>query len=126
MTDHYESHLRTYGAVFLALCVFTVMSIMADVLHFANHNVTVAIVLAVAVAKALCVMMFFMHLKFERAWKYLLLAPTLILASAIPFALMPDVGMHYYTPDNPQLHEYETRNVEKGHGDEHHPPAEHH
>jgi hypothetical protein len=57
-------------------------------------------------------MMVFMHLKFERAWKYLLLAPTLILACTIPFALAPDIAFHYYTQDAPQVYEFEA-----GHGD---------
>jgi len=107
MSDHHESHLATYFSVFMVLCVCTVVSVVADVVHFAPHKVVVVIVMAVAVTKALCVMMYFMHLKFERAWKYLLLAPTIILATAIPFALAPDVGMHYYTVDVPQLHEFE-------------------
>jgi len=125
--DHHESHLATYFSVFMVLCVCTVISVVADVVHFAPHNVVVVVVMAVAVTKALCVMMYFMHLKFERAWKYLLLAPTIILASAIPFALASDVGMHYYTTDVPQIHEYE-RQAARG-ADGHDTPApggEHH
>ena len=60
------------------------------------------VVLAVATAKALFVMMYFMHLKFEGKWKYVLLAPTIVLAMAIPAALMPDIGSHYYDYDVPQ------------------------
>lgn len=104
--EHHDSHAATYFMVFLALCVFTALSVAADMAHLANKNVLRVIVLAIASAKALCVMLFFMHLKFERAWKYLLLVPTLILASALPFALMPDVGMPYYTPEAPQRKEY--------------------
>ncbi|MDX1967638.1 MAG: cytochrome C oxidase subunit IV family protein [Planctomycetaceae bacterium] len=104
--EHHESHGATYFVVFLALCVFTAMSVAADMVHMADKNVLRVIVLAIATAKALCVMLYFMHLKFERAWKYLLLAPTFILASALPFALAPDVGLHYYTPDVPQVKEY--------------------
>jgi cytochrome c oxidase subunit 4 len=59
-------------------------------------------VLAVAVAKAQFVMRYFMHLKFEGAWKYVLLLPTAILACGLPLALAPDIGLHYYTPDTPQ------------------------
>ncbi len=104
--DDNHSHAGTYLVVFIALCVFTGLSIIADVMHFSDRNVTRVLVLSIATAKALCVMLYFMHLKFERAWKYLLLAPTFILASALPFALAPDVGMHYYTPDVPQVQEY--------------------
>lgn len=133
MSDHEEnhSHAGTYFAVFIALCVFTGLSILADALHFSDKNVTRVLVLAVATAKALCVMMYFMHLKFERAWKYLLLIPTGILALALPFALFPDVGAHYYTPDVPQVREYAARQHadDVGHArddDGGHAPAEHH
>src|SRR5258708_23153201 len=65
------------------------------------------IVLAVACAKALFVMLYFMHLKFEGKWKFVLLAPTMVLAMAIPAALMPDIGSHYYDYEVPQLEPHE-------------------
>ena len=71
-----------------------------------EHNVKVVIciiVLAVACAKAMFVMLYFMHLKFEGKWKFVLLAPTIVLAMAIPAALMPDIGSHYYDYEVPQL-----------------------
>ncbi len=117
--------------IFAALCVFTLISIVADVIHIPNRALLVGIVLAVAVCKALCVLLIFMHLKFERAWKYLLLAPTLILACTIPFALTPDIGLHYYTPTAPQIYEYEAQQAAGGghgggHGDTHAPEKETH
>ncbi len=102
----HESHFATYFTVFLALCGLTGLSVVADLLHMADRNVLRVIVLSIATAKALCVMLFFMHLKFERAWKYLLLVPTLILATALPFALMPDIALPYYTPEVPPRREY--------------------
>jgi cytochrome c oxidase subunit 4 len=104
--DHHESHGALYFKVFLALCIFTAISVAADLVHLPSKVMLGAIVLAVAVAKALCVMMFFMHLKFERAWKYLLLGPTIIVAAALPVALRPDIGETYYTPDVQQLRDY--------------------
>ena len=53
---------------------------------------TLVLVLSVATAKALFVMMYFMHLKFEGRWKYVLLSPTVILAIGLPLALLPDIG----------------------------------
>lgn len=119
----YHSHGKLYFAVFAALCGFTLISIVADIVHI-PREVKAGVVLAVAVCKALCVMMIFMHLKFERAWKYLLLAPTLILAATIPFALTPDIGVHYYTPTAPQIREYEAQqaNGGGGHGGHAEPP----
>lgn len=104
--EHHESHGATYLTVFFALCIFTAISVAADYVQLKNKVLLGAIVLAVAVAKALCVMMYFMHLKFERAWKYLLLAPTVIIALALPVALRPDIGETYYVPDVQQLRDF--------------------
>ncbi|MEX0726945.1 MAG: cytochrome C oxidase subunit IV family protein [Planctomycetaceae bacterium] len=114
MSDHHNSHVN-YLAVFIALCVFTGISVLTDVIHIPNKAVLAVIVLAVASAKALCVMAFFMHLKFEGKWKYVLLAPTTILAIGLPLALLPDVGVHYYMIDVPQI---EAGESESGHSAE--------
>lgn len=119
----HHSHGKTYLMVFCALCVFTLMSILADAFHIPNKNVLRVIILTVATSKALCVMMYFMHLKFEGAWKYLLLAPTFILAFTIPFALAPDMGMSYYTRDVPQVYEQEAREARKAAEQDGHAPA---
>ena len=85
-----------YLMVFVALCVCTLISVATDLVHIPNRTVLAVVVLAVAVAKALFVMAYFMHLKFEGRWKFVLLAPTMILAFGLPLALLPDIGMHYY------------------------------
>jgi len=110
--DDHGSHHVNYLAVFFALCGFTALSVVFDVMSFENHAITIVLVMAVAVAKALCVMMFFMHLKFEGNWKFILLAPTTILAIGLPLALMPDVGVAYYTPTAPQKGEWGTEMAE--------------
>lgn len=96
-------HHVNYFAVFCALCVFTGLSVIFDVFDMFSKPVLVAAVLAVACAKAMCVMAFFMHLKFEGNWKYIILAPTTILAIGLMVALAPDNALHYYTPDVPQM-----------------------
>lgn len=103
MAHEHEAHHANYFMVFIALCILTGMSVVADVVHFDSKIVLIVIVLAVASAKALFVMTFFMHLKFEGKWKYVLLAPTVILAMGLPLALLPDIGVHYYTVDVPQM-----------------------
>lgn len=102
--DHGHGH-PNYFLVFAALCGFTLLSILADIVHL-PYGVKIVAVLFVATCKALSVMAFFMHLKFERAWKYVLLAPTTILALGLPLALTPDVAEHYYTQDVPQIDDY--------------------
>ena len=92
-----------YFAIFIALCVCTGISILLDL--FEVHSlrwVIVFLVLSVAVAKALFVLTYFMHLKFEGNWKFIILMPTTILAIGLMVALMPDIGLHYYTPNVPQ------------------------
>ncbi len=103
--DDHSNHHVNYLSVFFALCCFTALSVVFDVLKF-EKPVTIVLVLAVAIAKAMCVMMFFMHLKFEGNWKYVLLAPTTILAIGLPLALMPDIGVPYYTSTAPQAHSW--------------------
>lgn len=119
--EHQESHGGVYLVIFFVLCCLTAVSWVADLVHLPNRGLLVAIVLGVATAKALCVMMYFMHLKFERAWKYLLLAPTFVLAAGMMVALMPDIGMHYYTVDVPQVHEHEADLIQEAE----HPEAHH-
>lgn len=90
-----------YFGVFMALCVCTGLSVIFDVVEL-TPALLVFLVLAVAVAKAMFVMTYFMHLKFEGRWKFLILAPTSILAVGLMIALAPDMAMHYYTNEAPQ------------------------
>ncbi|MBY0587542.1 cytochrome C oxidase subunit IV family protein [bacterium] len=53
-------------------------------------------ILLVASAKALLVILFFMHWKYEKAWKYLLCVPTILLAIVAVLALLPDVAYETY------------------------------
>src|SRR5262249_19407864 len=66
-----------YLAIFIALCVCTLLSAIFDLLPM-NRRMIAVLVLAVAVAKSQYVMRYFMHLKFEGKWKYVLLLPTAI------------------------------------------------
>jgi cytochrome c oxidase subunit IV len=103
--EHTSGHHVKYFAVFIALCVLTLISVACDAVHFPVHKIRginpllAALVLSVATAKALFVMLNFMHLRFEGKWKLLLLSPTIILALGLPLALLPDIGVHYYTTD---------------------------
>jgi cytochrome c oxidase subunit 4 len=127
MSDDHHAHDASHGAayrnVFIALCVFTLVSVGADWFKSDTTRGKIilgAVVLAVATCKALCVMLYFMHLKFERAWKYLLLAPTLIIAAALPLSLRPDIGETYYTLDIQQQRDYPEHEASQNHGGGHH------
>jgi cytochrome c oxidase subunit 4 len=99
---HVDAHPRVpYFAIFIALCICTALSVIFDVVEI-TPLLLVFLVLAVAVAKALFVLTFFMHLKFEGRWKFIILAPTTILAIGLMIALAPDMALHYYTNIAPQ------------------------
>ncbi len=102
MARSHDTHHVNYLVIFGVLCFLTLVSVAADLVEFENKAVLIVVVLGVSSAKAMCVMAFFMHLKFEGNWKYLLLAPTAILAIGLPLALLPDIGLHYYLQTAPQ------------------------
>ena len=106
MPDEHTHHHVNYFRIFIFLCILTALSWFFDEMYarkiIESKAFIIAAVLAVALAKALFVMAYFMHLKFEGRWKFVLLAPTIILAIGIPLALLPDVGLHYYQVDIPQ------------------------
>jgi cytochrome c oxidase subunit IV len=117
-TAHEEHHPHVnYWMIFFALCLLTVVSWAAD--ELGKKGIVLAIVvLSVACFKATFVMLYFMHLKFEGKWKFVLLAPTMVLALAIPAALMPDIGSHYYDYQVPQLTEQPIDEGHAGHSSE--------
>lgn len=118
--EHHAPHVNSF-MIFLALCVCTAISVVFDVVPM-NRQIVAVLVLAVAVAKAQFVMRYFMHLKFEGRWKYVLLLPTAILACGLPLALAPDIAMHYYSKDP----ETSLTLDDAGHGAAAHGEAEHH
>ena len=117
-SDH-EHHAVNYTAIFALLCGCTLASIGFDWYKDDFSKPTlVMLILGVAMCKATFVLLYFMHIKFERAWKYVLLAPTAVLACALPFALAPDIAFHYYLVAAPQ------RDVKAAeHGGEHAAPG---
>lgn len=117
----HESHPHVnYFAIFIALCVCTALSVIFDVVHL-TPTLLVVLVLAVAVAKAMFVMTYFMHLKFEGKWKFIILMPTAILAVGLMVALAPDMAMKYYPSTAPQ--QGYPKHQPGGHGDAHAAPA---
>ena len=120
MADGQASHNVNYFMVFVALCICTLLSIIFDAVQINTKAVLIVLVLGVAVAKALFVMAYFMHLKFEGKWKFVLLAPTIILALGLPLALLPDVGLHYYEYIVPQAEDLSRAH---GGGDAHSTPT---
>ncbi len=102
--DH-EHHggLGLYIYVFFALCVLTGASFFtySAAWPFKGENqqwVGWTFMMAVSCTKAMLVIMFFMHVKYEKSWKYVLTVPTAMMAVFLVLMLIPDVGMrteHY-------------------------------
>ncbi|MGQ0634668.1 MAG: cytochrome C oxidase subunit IV family protein [Planctomycetaceae bacterium] len=116
-----------YWYIFYALCALTVASVIADWYGGTMGKVLLGlVVLTVACFKAMFVMLYFMHLKFEGHWKFVLLAPTLVLALTIIAALAPDIGLHYYDVQVPQVQAAaQAAAMHAADGDHGHAPAGH-
>ena len=85
-----------YIKVFLALCFLTTCSFLtySDLWPFhETPAVGWTFMMCVSCAKALLVMMFFMHLKYEADWKYVLTIPASIMSVFLVLALVPDIGL---------------------------------
>ena len=116
---HVQHEEPNYMNIFWALAVLTVIEV--GVVYLPASKLMIGFLLvALACTKAALVAMYFMHLKFERAWKYLLLAPTIIIAAALPVALRPDIGTQYYVQDVQQMHDYPEQQAANAHHDGHH------
>jgi cytochrome c oxidase subunit IV len=103
MSDHaqhaeHEHHGGNgiYIAIFLALCGLTTLSFLTYFDFWRNHvptEISRAFMMAVSCTKAMLVIMFFMHLKWEANWKWVLTVPASIMSALLIFALIPDVGL---------------------------------
>lgn len=93
---HGGHSLAKYVWVFLALCFLSSMSFLtySDLWPAALDSVAVKrlFMMAVSCAKALLVVLFFMHVKYEANWKYVLTIPASLMAVFLVLALVPDVG----------------------------------
>ena len=88
--------LGKYFAVFVALCVLTLASFTTYFDFWREHmppQVGWAFMMAVACTKAMLVILFFMHLKYEADWKYVLTIPAAMMAIFLAIMLIPDIGM---------------------------------
>jgi cytochrome c oxidase subunit 4 len=93
---HGHGGLGKYIAVFIALCALSTASFFTTSRHWPYHDqpsVGWAFMMAVSCTKALLVVLFFMHVKYEANWKYVLTIPASLMALFLGLALVPDIGM---------------------------------
>lgn len=93
---HGHGGVGKYLAVFVALCLLSSASFFTTSQHWPYHDqpsVGWAFMMAVSCIKALLVVLFFMHVKYEANWKYVLTIPASLMALLLGLALVPDIGM---------------------------------
>src|SRR5689334_25058049 len=98
--DHEAGHggVGKYIAVFFALCGLTLISYLVGnsaTLREKTPGIMWAMMMAVSGAKASLVILFFMHLKWEANWKYVLTVPASIMSIFLMLMLIPDIGLRY-------------------------------
>ena len=94
-TSHPEhrSHRTVFIVVFVMLCALTAMSFWIANSHLMDNPLTGWIaMMGVSVAKAFLVVTFFMHLWWEKRWKYVLTIPALLMGALLVILLIPDVA----------------------------------
>ena len=99
--EHSQSHVRIYLKVFVALLVFTILEYFyAKFASRFQFHIALLILglMSLAIIKAALVGMYFMHLKFEGRWVYLMLIPAGILALVFITALTPDIALQPGAP----------------------------
>jgi cytochrome c oxidase subunit 4 len=93
--EHGHAGVGKYIAVFIALCVLTAISFAvgnSQTLRENSPGTMWAMMMAVSCAKALLVILFFMHILWEANWKYVLTIPASMMSLFLLLMLIPDIG----------------------------------
>ncbi len=104
--DDHAEHGSTglYLSVFLALCALTTLSFLTYFPFWRDRvptEISRTFMMAVSCCKAMLVILFFMHLKWEASWKWVLTIPASLMAIFLMLVLVPDIGwrMRYASED---------------------------
>ena len=88
MSEHHVVSWRVYVAVFLALCVLTVVTVAVTGYDFGPFNLIVA--LAVAITKATLVVLYFMHARYSPKLTGVVIATSIAFFVILVFLLATD------------------------------------
>ena len=93
---HQEHHgsIKLFIIVWAALCVCTAFSFGAANSQWIMDTPAVgwSLMMAISCVKAMLVITFFMHLKWEANWKFVLTIPASIMSIFLVLMLVPDIG----------------------------------
>ena len=95
-----ESH-APYGKVWAILAVLTAVEYFYALFFKDYFPVLVLGLVSLALVKAGMVGWYFMHLKFEQKWVYILIIPACVMAVFLTLALSPDMAMKPVVEENP-------------------------
>ncbi|HTM53507.1 MAG TPA: cytochrome C oxidase subunit IV family protein [Pirellulales bacterium] len=116
--------IAQYIYVFIALCLLTTASFLTYSDYWPWHEqpkIGWAFMMAVSCTKAMLVILFFMHVKYEASWKYVLTIPAAFMSIFLILALVPDIGLRgHWVSEERQLYMAEPRGTRKPmvrHGD---------
>ena len=96
---HGGSGVTPYLVIFGALSVFTVLSFVGNYLvrnDIIRPHTGFALILGVAICKAVLVAMFFMHLRFDWSRVYFMIVPVMILGTMMVIVLLPDIVLAWH------------------------------
>ncbi|OAI49658.1 hypothetical protein AYO44_18360, partial [Planctomycetaceae bacterium SCGC AG-212-F19] len=100
----HDVSIKTYLVIFAALAIFTLVSFVANAMAHAEiitKFTSFAIIMSVAVCKAVLVGIYFMHLIFDWGKVFIMIVPALILGPLLMIVLLPDIVLawkHVLTP----------------------------
>jgi len=88
-----KSHRGVFIVVFLMLCALTGLSFWIANSHLMEDQMTGWLaMMCVSLAKAFLVVTFFMHLWWEKKWKYVLTIPAILMSVLLVMLLVPDIA----------------------------------
>ena len=88
MSGHHVISWKVYLAVFLALCVLTVVTVAAAQVEFGPFNLLVA--LGIATTKAALVVLYFMHARYSGQLTALVIASSVAFLFILVFLTLTD------------------------------------
>ena len=105
-TEHHDDHghglahvasIKTLLATGMTLLFLTIVTVISSKIDFGGASINLAIAMVIAVTKATLVVLFFMHLRYDRLFHSVIFVSALLAASLfVGFTLM-DSGQYQHT-----------------------------
>ena len=105
LTEHHDDHhgiahvatVKTLLATGLSLLFLTIVTVVSSKIDFGGASINLAIAMVIAVTKATLVILFFMHLRYDRLFHSVVFVSALLAACLfVGFTLM-DSGQYQHT-----------------------------